>query len=228
MAQALGRTGKYQTLSKTCHKLAIFDYDSTLMNGESINRVLEQIVTDKKQQQALEEIRAKGMRGEVSLQSSLSQRIAFFRGLNPQRLEQICQQFRWNRGAKQTIAELKKRGYLTVCLSASFRIATRRVMTDLGIDAYAANTLEINKGIFTGIIKGDLLHHDSKGKLLKKIQTELGVAPENTLVVGDGANDLSLFDYAHTRIAFCAEEILQSRATHIIKHKNLLEVLRCI
>ncbi len=209
-------------------KLAVFDLDSTLLDGESINMILNQRLNNPAKKKILEEIRARGMAGELDLESSLKQRIAFFRGISLQELEIYCNAIPWTKGAKATIAELKRRGYLTVCLSGGFRTITRRSVNELGVDAYCCNRLAHSNGVLTGEISGNLMHHKSKGEVLNKIQLNLNISPQNTLVVGDGANDLSLFDYAYTRIAFCAQRVLQKQATHIIRDRELSQLLDCI
>jgi len=209
-------------------KLAVFDFDSTLLNGESINLVLEQILADPIEKQKLESIQKQGMLGDLALQTSLEQRIIFFKNLRLNTLNQICQTLPWTTGAKETITTLKDKGYLTVCLSGGFRTATRRVITELGVDAYCCNTLEVNNDKLTGKISGSLRHHDSKGILLQKIQQALSVTPQDTVVVGDGANDLSMFSYANTSIAFCAQDALKQQASHVVNSKDLSKILRCI
>ena len=209
-------------------KLAVFDLDSTLLNGESINTVLGHIVSDKVTLEKLESIRAKSMRGELALKCSLQQRISLFNGMSLIQLQHICQNIPWTKGAKETIQQLKKRGYLTLCLSGGFRTVTRRTITELGMDAYCCNTLEHHHGKLTGKINGQLMQHQSKGNLLKEIQETLNIKPKNTLVVGDGANDLSMFEFASTRVAFCAQDTLKEQATHIIKRKDLREVLNIL
>ena len=206
-------------------KLAVFDFDSTLMDGECIDIVLKEVVQDSQSIQNLEALRAKGMRGEVDLQQSLEQRISHFRGLSLDRLEAICQTLPWMLNAKTTIAELKQRGYFTLCLSGAFRTATRRVLSDLRMDAYCCNTLESKNGILTGVINGNLMHHHSKGEMLAMIQAELNISKKNTIAIGDGANDLSLFAYAEKKVAFCAQAILIEKANCVIENKDLSEIL---
>jgi phosphoserine phosphatase len=209
-------------------KLAVFDLDSTLLEGESINLILDHILKDPDKKNALEQIQHQGMTGKIDLETSLKHRIAFFEGLPLQKLKTLCSTFEWTKGAKETITELKKRGYLTVCLSGGFRSITRRTIEELGLDAYCCNHLTHENGILTGEILGDLLHHESKGDLLMEIQTQLEITPEDTLVVGDGANDLSMFKHANTRIAFCAQNILKDNATHLIETRDLRKVINIL
>ncbi|MCL4112285.1 UNVERIFIED_CONTAM: hypothetical protein GTU68_022779 [Idotea baltica] len=195
------------------------------MDGECIDFVLDQIIQSDEKKQQLKSIRNNGMRGKLDLQTSLEQRIAYFKGLSVYQLENICQTLPWILNAKKTITELKQRDYLTLCLSGAFRTATRRVIHDLGVDAYCCNTLEIKDGLLTGKISGALKHHHSKGNMLAMIQQELGISPQHTIAVGDGANDLSMFAHANKKIAFCAETVVIEQANCVIENKDLSEVL---
>ena len=73
-----------------------------------------------------------------------------------------------------------------------------------------------------------MMTSDSKGIMLKKLQKLLDISKDETMAVGDGANDLSMFRYAGTRVAFCAKEVLKKEATIVIDNKDLREILRYI
>ena len=91
----------------------------------------------------------------------------------------------------------------------------------LGYDAEFSNILHSKDGILTGQIGGEMMFSDSKGQMLKKLQSLLSVSAQNTITVGDGANDISMFKYADTRIAFCAKECLKKEATICLEQKDL-------
>lgn len=210
------------------NKLAIFDLDSTLLDGECIDIVLEHITQNPAIKNQLKAIRAHGMSGEIDLQSSLNQRVSMFEGLSLSKLDNICKTIPWVKNAKSTIAALKQKGYYTICLSGAFRTITRRVIPELNVDAYCCNTLEHQNGFLTGKITGELMRHQSKGKCLSKIQTELNITPQNTIAIGDGANDLSMFGYAEKKIAFCAQPVVIKQSNCVIKKKDLSEILKFI
>jgi len=126
------------------------------------------------------------------------------------------------------VAGLKKRGYKIICFSGGFRTATTPACKQLGVDADFSNVLHEKNGILTGKVGGDMMFSFSKGDMLERVQNLLGISSIDTLVVGDGANDLSMFKYADTRVAFCAKPILKEASTHIIDTKDLREILKIL
>ena len=93
-----------------------------------------------------------------------------------------------------------------VCFSGGFRSATGYAKEQLGFDADFSNILHAKEGILTGLVGGDMMFNYSKGDMLTRLQGLMGISEEETMVVGDGANDLSMFKHAGTRVAFCAKE----------------------
>jgi phosphoserine phosphatase len=202
-------------------KLCVFDFDSTLMDGETIDFFADALGI--KEQVA--EITERAMNGELDFFESLQQRVGLLKGLEYSKVEEISHSLPYMPGAKETIAELKKAGCTVVCFSGGFRTATAYAKDILGYDADFSNALHHKDGRLTGLVGGDMMFNWSKGDMLVRLQNILGVSYDETMVCGDGANDLSMFEYAGTRIAFCAKEILKKEANIIVDKKDLSEVL---
>jgi len=203
-------------------KLAVFDFDSTLMDGETIDFLAKPLGLEEK----VASITERAMAGELDFFDSLSTRVALLEGLEKSVVEEICQNLPMMNGAKEVVEGLKSRGYKVICFSGGFRTATTPACKRLGIDADFSNILHEKDGILTGKVGGDMMFGFSKGDMLNRLQNLLGITKEDTLVVGDGANDLSMFEYADTRVAFCAKPILKESATHIVDTKDLREILK--
>ena len=205
-------------------KLAVFDFDSTLMEGET----LEFIAREYNIEELMKKITAEAMEGKIDFFESLIKRVALLKGAKEEKVKKICENLPYTKGAKETITELKKMGYKIVCFSGGYESATVPAMQILGYDAQFSNILHFKNGELTGLLGGEMMYSDSKGKMLKKIQQLLGVEEKNTLTVGDGANDISMFQYAGKRVAFCAKQALKEKANIIIEHKDLTEILNIL
>ena len=202
-------------------KLAVFDFDSTLMDGETIDFFADELGIGEEVARITEE----AMSGRLDFFESLQQRVRLLKGLDFEVVEKISHNLPYMPGAKETISELKKQGMKVVCFSGGFRTATSYAKDILGYDADFSNALHVKNGKLTGLVGGDMMFNFSKGDMLVRLQDILGVSEEETLVCGDGANDLSMFAHAGTRVAFCAREILEREANIIIKEKDLSLIL---
>ena len=205
-------------------KLAVFDFDSTLMDGETIDFLAKPLGFEEQ----VAAITERAMAGELDFFESLSTRVALLKGLEKSKVDEICQDLPMMPGAQETIDGLKAKGYRVICFSGGFRNATSPASKALGIDADFSNILHDEDGILTGRVGGDMMFSSSKGDMLQRLQKLLGISEADTLVVGDGANDLSMFKYADTRIAFCAKPILKEAATHCVDIKDLREILKIV
>jgi len=205
-------------------KLAVFDFDSTLMDGETIDFLAEPLRLKDK----VAGITEMAMRGELDFFESLIMRVKLLEGLEEKKVNEICHNLPIMSGASETIKVLKEKGYKVVCFSGGFRNATSFYAKKLGIDADFSNMLHSKDGILTGLVGGDMMFSNSKGDMLKRLQSIFGINEKNTLVVGDGANDLSMFKYAAIKVAFCAKDILKKEANLIIEEKDLTKILEFI
>ncbi len=202
-------------------KLCVFDFDSTLMDGETIDFLAKPLGLGEK----IAEITERTMQGELDFFESLTTRVTLLRGLQEDKVNEICHNLPYMPGAKETISQLKQRGYKVVVFSGGFRNATSYAKDILGFDADFSNTLHVKDGLLSGLVGGEMMFDHSKGDMLQRIQTLLGITKDETIAVGDGANDRSMFAHASKRVAFCAKDILKKEANIIIDTKDLTQLL---
>ncbi len=206
------------------NKLAVFDFDSTLMDGETLEFFAKELGIGEK----VKAITDRAMRGELDFFESLTERVSYLKGLPISKVDEICHNLPLMNGAEEVVKGLQAKGYKVVCFSGGFRNATTYYSEILGLDGEFANILHVKDGLLTGQVGGEMMFNDSKGQMLKRLQKLLNVTRENTLAVGDGANDLSMFKYASKTIAFCAKPIVKEKASIIIDEKDLSKILKYI
>ncbi len=202
-------------------KLAVFDFDSTLMDGETIDFYARELGLEEQ----VSAITEAAMAGELDFFESLIQRVGLLKGLEYSKVEAISRSLPYMKGAKETIDALHAKGVRVVCFSGGFRVATSYAKDILGFDADFSNALHHKEGVLTGLVGGDMMFNFSKGDMLTRLQALMGINREETLVCGDGANDLSMFVHAGVRVAFCAKEVLKKEANVVIEEKDLTKVL---
>ena len=205
-------------------KLAVFDFDSTLMDGETLEILARELGIDKE----VKAVTDRAMRGEIDFFESLQYRVSLLNGMPESKVNEICKTLPPMNGVETLIKGLKERGYKIVCFSGGFKNGTTPFCEKYGIDADFSNILHAKDGILTGKVGGEMMFGTSKGEMLKRLQYLLGITSKDTMAVGDGANDLSMFKYADTRVAFCAKPVLREHATIVIENKDLSEILKYI
>ena len=205
-------------------KLAVFDFDSTLMDGETIDFFAAELGLEKE----VAEITDLAMNGKLDFFESLITRVELLKGLEYEKVVEIGKTLPLMPGALEIVPALQAKGYKVICFSGGFRVGTSPAKDILGLDADFSNVLHHKDGVLTGLVGGDMMFDYSKGDMIRRLQNILGVTRADTLVVGDGANDRSMFAEADTRIAFCAKDILKKEANIIIDTKDLMQILNHI
>ena len=202
-------------------RLVVFDMDSTLIDAEVIDELAKEAgVGDR-----VAAITESAMRGEIDFIESFTQRVALLKGLKVDRLQNIAQRLRLNEGAEELISTLKKLGYKTAILSGGFEYFGKQIQEKLGIDYLFANALEVENGEVTGRVIGTVVDGQRKAELLRQLAAQENISLEQTVAVGDGANDLLMLSIAGLGIAFRAKPIVKASAKQAITHLGLDGVL---
>ena len=128
------------------NKLAVFDFDSTLMDGETLEFFARELGIEEK----IKAITDKAMRGEADFFESLTERVALLKGLPLSKVDEICHNLPLMKGAEAVVKGLKEKGYKVVCFSGGFRNATVYFSEKLGLDGEFANILHSKDGLLTG------------------------------------------------------------------------------
>lgn len=206
---------------KTVKGLLVMDVDSTLIMEEGIDLLGEEAgVGDQ-----VAAITERAMRGELDFEAALCERVALLKGLPEDIFAQIAERIHFTLGAEDLVKELHKRGYKVGLVSGGFHETVDRLAEQLGIDYVKANRLEIQQGFLTGQVVGEIVTKDTKLAMLKAWAAENKLELNQTIAMGDGANDLPMIQAAGIGIAFMAKPIVREQAPYQIQECNLYRVI---
>ena len=208
-------------LERRAKRLIVFDVDSTLIQGE----VIEMLAQRAGAGEAVAAITGAAMRGEIDFAESLHQRVATLAGLPVGVLEEVADEVELTPGARTTIRTLRRLGFHCGVVSGGFRQVIEPLAHELMLDFVAANELEIADGRLTGRVVGPIVDRAGKAKALRDFANQAGVPMEQTVAVGDGANDIDMLNAAGLGVAFNAKPALREVADASLSHPYLDTVL---
>ena len=208
-------------LQRKSKRIVMLDMDSTLIEQEVIN-LLGQSAG---QSNEIAQITEKAMAGDLDFKSALIKRVALLKGLDQESLHRVRDQVTLTKGAKKLIEELHHQGHKVGVVSGGFIEVIEPILKSLKVDFYRANKLKIEKGVLTGEIDGPIIDSHAKRIALEDFATQEGISLEQTVAIGDGANDLEMIKAAGLGIAFNAKPKVAAAADTTISNQDLSTVL---
>ena len=215
-------------------KLIAFDMDSTLINIECIDEIAD--AAGRKAEVAA--ITEATMRGEITdFKESLRRRVALLKGVTVADMEAVyAQRLQLNPGAAELVAACKAAGLKVLLVSGGFTYFADRVRERLNIDFVRANVLELESGPHCGQLTGGLVNQvwgdicdgAEKRRTLLEVASLLGIAPEQTIAMGDGANDLPMMAAAGLSVAYHAKPKVRAQAMVAINEGGLDRLLEVV
>lgn len=209
------------SLFRRNRRLAVFDMDSTLIEAEVIDELAKAAGVGEQ----VSAITERAMSGELDFRASFKERLALLKGLDVSVLDSIGASLRLTEGAETLFAELKRLGYKTAILSGGFTYFAKQLQARLGIDYVFANELEVVDGKCTGVAVEPIVDAQRKADLLRELAHKEGLRLEQTIAVGDGANDLPMLAIAGLGVAFRAKPLVKQSAKQAISTLGLDGVL---
>ena len=208
-------------LMRFATKLVVMDVDSTLIQQE----VIELLGAKAGVQSEIAEITQAAMRGELDFEASLRARVALLKGLPVSVLDEVQSEITLTPGARTLVRTLKKLGHHIALVSGGFEPVIAPLAAELGIDHIRANNLEIADGKITGELVGAIIDRAGKASALRDFAAEHNVDLEQTIAIGDGANDLDMIAIAGMGIAFNAKPAVKAAADSSVSAPYLDSVL---
>jgi phosphoserine phosphatase len=211
-----------QPLARRLKRLLVADMDSTLIGQECVDELAAFAgVGDR-----VAAITERAMRGEIAFAPALRERVALLAGL-PETVidEALNDRIRLNPGARTLARTMRANGARVAIVSGGFRQFTHAIRERIGADEDRANTLIIEGGKLTGKVIEPILAQDAKLGALKEIAAAMGLEPDDTLAVGDGANDLAMLQAAGLGVAYRAKPKVAANAAARVDHADLTALL---
>ena len=199
-------------------KLLAMDMDSTLITIECIDELGD--LAGKKAEIAA--ITAQAMRGEIAYPESLRRRVAAIAGLEEKALARVYEErLNLTPGADALIGACKKHGVQLLLVSGGFTFFTERLKERLGLDHTISNVLEVKSGKLTGALLGDIVDAEAKAAKFRALVKALNASKEQTVAIGDGANDLKMMNEAGVSVAFRAKPVVRAQASCALNWSGL-------
>jgi len=208
-------------LSRRSQRLVVLDVDSTLIQNEMIDLLADEAGLGDE----CAAITEAAMRGELDFEEALRDRVRLLAGQPEEIIDHAYKRLELTTGAKTFVATLKRLGFKVAIVSGGFTSFTDRLRTYLDLDYSHANTLGVRRGVLTGELAGPVVDRAAKASLLVTLAQQEGIALDQVVAVGDGANDLDMLNAAGLGIAFCAKTVVREAADASLTLPHLDAVL---
>ena len=200
-------------------ELVVFDLDNVIIDGEAIDEIGKLANVEDE----IADITEKAMQGEIDFETSIKDRVKLLEGTPIEEIEKLADELPLMAGADETINALKEKDLDVIIISGSFDVVAEKVKDKLGVDEVYTNCFSVEDGKLTGEVTGPLVS-GSKLDVLKDHVEKAGIALDNVVAVGDGANDISMIESAGCGIAFNAKDSVKEIADIVVEEKDLTKV----
>jgi phosphoserine phosphatase len=199
-------------------RLLVADMDSTMIGQECIDELADYAGVKPE----VADITERAMQGDLDFAGALQERVALLKGLDEKVIEQcLAERIRPNPGAATLVRTMRARGAKTILVSGGFTAFVAPIAEQIGFERFEANVLGVRDGKLTGTTEGRIVDSTIKHDVLSAARDELGLAVEDTMAIGDGANDILLIEEAGLGIAYRGKPALATVADALLDHHGL-------
>jgi len=202
-------------------KLLLADMDSTIVTGETLDDLAESAGIGEK----IAAITARAMNGELDFIEAIRERVAMLADLPASLIDDLQKDLRLNDGAENFVQTMRNHGATCVLVSGGFTVFTGSIAPRAGFHHHHGNILGIENDKMTGLVHDPILDRDTKLTLLKDYAEKQNLSLEQTLTIGDGANDLAMLSAAGLGIGYHAKDMLRAEIPNHIVHGDLTAAL---
>ncbi len=195
-------------LHRRAKHLVVLDADSTLLQHE----VIDLLGAASGRTEEIAAVTEAAMSGEIEFTEALRRRVRLLAGLPESVLDEVRATLRLAPGARTLLRTLRRLGYVPAVVSGGFVEVLAPLLGELGVTLFEANHLQLEDGIVTGELVGEVMDRAGKARALRRFASEVGVPLEQTVAVGDGANDIDMLSVAGLGIAFNAKALVKEHA----------------
>jgi len=199
----------------------VMDVDSTLIQQEVIDLLADYAGV----MSEVKDITEQAMAGKLDFKQSLTKRVGLLEGLSDEIFEWLKPQIELTPGVQELIAAVHRKNGKIGAVSGGFSQVLEPLANEIGLDYWMANSLEVINGKLTGSMVGPIIDAEAKASALKGWATDCGIALDQTIAIGDGANDIQMLQFAGYAVAFRPKPVLKQYADLVIEENSLLSLI---
>jgi phosphoserine phosphatase len=200
------------------------DVDSTLIQQEVIDLLADYAGV----MPEVKEITEQAMSGKLDFKQSLAKRVGLLEGLSEEIFQWLKPQIQLTPGVQELILAVHELGGKIGAVSGGFSQVLEPLAKEIGLDYWMANSLEVRGGKLTGNLVGPVIDAEAKATALKSWASDSGIPLEQTIAIGDGANDIQMLECAGYAVAFRPKPVLKQYADLVIEENSLISLIKSL
>ncbi len=201
--------------------LLVLDVDSTMIEQEVIELLADRVGL----RDQVKILTDQAMAGEIDFREALLQRVGLLKGLSAVVFQDILAEIKITDGVRELVSSIHESNGMVGAISGGFSQVLEPLAQSLGLDIFLANNLEVVDGLITGRISGEIVDADMKARTLLHWAQQYGIDVDDTIAIGDGANDIPMLKASGFGVAFRPKDVLRPHADLIIEGNSLAPVI---